>query len=231
MQPVLAFDVYGTLIDTQGVVVELERRLAQPDKAAEFARRWREKQLEYSFRFGLMGAYVNFAECTQKALVLTDRAMQTGLSDNDCDHLMAVYGELPAFDDVAGALGQLKEAGLRCVAFSNGTEEAMGALLGKAGVTAYMDDMVSVDRIKRFKPDPAVYAYLRSRLDTRPEHTWLISSNPFDVIGAKHAGLKSAWVRRRSDAPFDPWGIEPDMTVTGLDDLAKRMVSQAGTSA
>ncbi len=126
MQPVLAFDVYGTLIDTQGVVEELKHRLEDPDKALEFSRRWREKQLEYSFRFGLMGAYVNFAECTQKALVLTDRAMQTGLSDNDCDHLMAVYGELPAFDDVAGALGQLKEAGLRCVAFSNGTEEAMG---------------------------------------------------------------------------------------------------------
>ncbi len=59
MQPVLAFDVYGTLIDTQGVTVELERRLSDASKAGEFAKRWREKQLEYSFRHGLMGAYVN----------------------------------------------------------------------------------------------------------------------------------------------------------------------------
>ncbi|MFG6667218.1 haloacid dehalogenase type II [Halomonas sp. HNIBRBA4712] len=224
MQPVLAFDVYGTLIDTQGVVDELERRLKTPSSAQEFSRRWREKQLEYSFRFGLMGAYVDFAECTHKALLFTDRAMQAGLSENDCDHLMSVYAELPAFSEVGAALSQLKAAGVRCVAFSNGTEEAVGGLLSKAGLTGYMDDLVSVDTIKRFKPDPAVYAYLRTRLEARPEHTWLVSSNAFDVIGAKHAGLKSAWVRRRSDAPFDPWGIEPDMTVTDLEAFAQRLL-------
>lgn len=225
MQPILAFDVYGTLIDTQGVTEELERRLADASRAQEFARRWREKQLEYSFRFGLMGAYTSFAECTHKALIFTDRALQTGLTDNDCDHLMAIYAELPAFGEVLDALKELKEAGFRCVAFSNGTEEAVAGLLGRAGVTAWLDELISVDDIKRFKPDPAVYAYLRSRLDARPEHTWLVSSNAFDVIGAKHAGLKSAWVRRRSDAPFDPWGIEPDMTVTDLEALAARIMS------
>ncbi|KPQ26225.1 MAG: haloacid dehalogenase, type II [Halomonas sp. HL-48] len=225
MQPVLAFDVYGTLIDTQGVKVELERSLTEPDKAAEFARRWRDKQLEYSFRHGLMGAYVPFSQCTREALVFTDRALQTGLSDNDRDHLMAVYAELHAFPDVVPALDQLRDAGMRCVAFSNGTTDAVSALLKRAGVDQHMDDVVSVDDIKRFKPDPAVYAFLRTRLETRPEQTWLISSNPFDVIGATHAGLRSAWVRRHSDAPFDPWGVEPDMTVTDLESLAGRLLN------
>ena len=224
MQPVLAFDVYGTLIDTQGVTVELERRLSDVTKAGEFAKRWREKQLEYSFRHGLMGAYVSFTECTREALVFTDRALQTGLSDNDHDHLMAVYAELPAFPDVVPALDQLRDAGIRCVAFSNGTEEAVSQLLTRAGVRSHMDVVISVDEVKRFKPDPAVYAYLRTWLETRPENTWLISSNPFDVIGAAHAGLRSAWVRRHSDAPFDPWGIEPDVTVPELETLAERMM-------
>lgn len=224
MQPVIAFDVYGTLIDTQGVTVELERRLTQPEKATEFARRWRDKQLEYSFRHGLMGHYLPFSECTREALVFTDRALQTGLTDNDQDHLMAVYAELPAFPDVAPALDTLREAGIRCVAFSNGTADAVKTLLARAGVDKHMDDVISVDDIKRFKPDPAVYAYLRTRLETRPEQTWLISSNPFDVIGATHAGLRSAWIRRSSDAPFDPWGIEPDMTVADLEALAERLL-------
>ncbi|XKH59656.1 haloacid dehalogenase type II [Halomonas sediminis] len=225
MQPVIALDVYGTLIDTQGVTVELERRLKQPEKALEFARRWREKQLEYSFRRGLMGAYVPFSECTRDALLFTDRSMQTGLSENDHDHLMASYAELPAFADVAPALDKFHQAGMRCVAFSNGTREAVEKLLDRAGVKSHMDDIISVDEIKRFKPDPVVYAHLRDRLEARPEHTWLVSSNAFDVIGATHAGLRSAWVRRSPEAPFDPWAIEPSMTVADLEELADRVIA------
>ncbi len=86
MATVLAFDVYGTLIDTHGVVTELEERLGASGKAelaAEFSRRWRDKQLEYSFRRGLMGAYVAFSQCTREALEFTDRALQTRLADVD----------------------------------------------------------------------------------------------------------------------------------------------------
>ncbi|MCG6658143.1 haloacid dehalogenase type II [Halomonas campisalis] len=226
MATVLAFDVYGTLIDTHGVVTELEERLGKSGRqalAAEFSRRWREKQLEYSFRRGLMGAYVPFSQCTLEALAFTDRALQTQLSDVDRDHLMEVYGQLPAFPEAAEALSRLSRGGVRCVAFSNGTREAVEALLGQAGIREHFDEVVSVDDIKRFKPDPAVYAHLRQRLEVAPGDTWLISSNPFDVIGARHAGLHAAWVRRSPEAPFDPWGIEPDMTVADLDALAERL--------
>lgn len=226
MATVLTFDVYGTLIDTHGVVTELEERLGALGKgelAVEFSRRWRDKQLEYSFRRGLMGAYVPFGECTREALEFTDRALQTRLADVDKEHLMAVYARLPAFAEAAGALERLTRGGVRCVAFSNGTREAVEGLLDQAGIRGHFDGVVSVDEIKRFKPDPAVYAHLRNRLDVAPGDTWLISSNPFDVIGARHAGLHAAWVRRSLDAPFDPWAIEPDMTVPDLDALAERL--------
>jgi len=226
MPTVLAFDVYGTLIDTHGVVTELEARLSATGRgelAAEFSRRWRDKQLEYSFRRGLMGAYVPFGQCTREALEFTDRALQTRLADVDKEHLMAVYARLPAFAEASGALERLARAGVRCVAFSNGTGEAVEGLLTQAGLREHFDEVVSVDEVKRFKPDPAVYAHLRQRLEVAPGDTWLISSNPFDVIGARHAGLHAAWVRRSPEAPFDPWGVEPDMTVADLDALAERL--------
>ncbi|SFU44336.1 haloacid dehalogenase type II [Halomonas korlensis] len=226
MATVLAFDVYGTLIDTHGVVAELETRLATGGKAAlapEFSRRWRDKQLEYSFRRGLMGDYVDFSQCTREALEFTDRALQTRFSDADKDHLMATYARLPAFPDAAAALARFQEAGVTCVAFSNGSREAVEGLLSQAGIRERFDEVISVEEVKRFKPDPAVYAHLRNRLEVAPGDTWLVSSNPFDVIGARHAGLHAAWVRRSLDAPFDPWGIEPDMTVPDLDALAERL--------
>ncbi|QEM80788.1 haloacid dehalogenase type II [Halomonas binhaiensis] len=230
MATVLAFDVYGTLIDTHGVVTELENRLKAQSSgderetlAREFSRRWRDKQLEYSFRRSVMGAWVDFSECTQAALEFTDRVLQTGLSEGDKDHLMMAYDRLPAFEEVSTALERCHAAGLTCVAFSNGSRKAVEGLLQNAGVLERFDDVISVEEVKRFKPDPAVYAYLRSRLEVAPGDTWLISSNAFDVIGARHAGLHAAWVRRSLEAPFDPWGIEPDMTVTGLDDLADQL--------
>ncbi|RTR07091.1 haloacid dehalogenase type II [Halomonas nitroreducens] len=222
MAMVLAFDVYGTLIDTHGVVTELEQRLAaqgQSDLAPEFSRRWRDKQLEYSFRRGLMGAYVDFSQCTREALEYTDRALRTRLAEADKDHLMATYARLPAFPEAEVALARLAEAGVTCVAFSNGSHDAVAGLLGEAGLLERFDDIVSVEEVKRFKPDPAVYAHLRHRLEVAPGDTWLISSNAFDVIGARHAGLHAAWVRRLPEAPFDPWGIEPDLTVADLSGL------------
>ncbi|WP_129141838.1 haloacid dehalogenase type II [Modicisalibacter coralii] len=221
MKRVLAFDVYGTLIDTHGVVEELSRRLG--DGAEEFSRRWRDKQLEYAFRRGLMGAFADFSQCTREALEFVDRATGSRLSETDKERLMATYARLPAFDDVAPALERMAEARLTRVAFSNGSRTAVEGLLRQAGILERFDDLVSVEEIKRFKPDPAVYAYLHNRLESSPHETWLVSSNPFDVIGAKHAGLRAVWVRRSAEAPFDPWGDEPDLTVSSLDELAERL--------
>jgi len=65
--------------------------------------------------------------------------------------------------------------------------------------------------------------YLARRLGAETAETWLISSNPFDVIGAKSAGLKAVWIRRKPDAQFDPWEIEPDLIVPDLERLAERL--------
>ena len=62
----LAFDVYGTLIDTDGVVSRLREWIGS--QADVFSQTWRSKQLEYSFRRGLMRRYENFAVCTRQAL-------------------------------------------------------------------------------------------------------------------------------------------------------------------
>jgi len=51
------------------------------------------------------------------------------------------------------------------------------------------------------------------------EKIWLISSNPFDVIGARAAGLQAAWIRRSAASIYDPWGIDPTFTVATLTEL------------
>jgi 2-haloacid dehalogenase len=92
-------------------------------------------------------------------------------------------------------------------------------------VLSSFEAVVSVDDIKTFKPNPDVYDYLVSRGGSPCGETWLISANPFDVIGAKSAHLRAAWVKRSPEAVFDPWEFEPDIVISDLLELAARLES------
>ena len=214
MTTTLAFDVYGTLIDTHGVVVALENHVG--NKAPEFSRTWREKQLEYSFRRGLMQNYENFARCTSDALDYTSSYFKVSLSEKDKQELLDAYKVLPAFDDAKEGLERAKKSGFRMFAFSNGSADAVETLLTHAGIRDYFLGVVSVDEVKTFKPNPGVYCHFLRRAAATGADAWLISSNPFDVIGALSAGMRAAWVKRSPEALFDPWGIEPTLTVSTL---------------
>lgn len=213
----LAFDVYGTLIDP--FHMEDHLRAAFGERAREASELWRSKQLEYSFRRALMKKYRNFDVCTAQALHFVSEQMGVPLADKTLRELLAQYLKLPAYPDVPETLTRLAERGFKLVACSNGTENALQGLLEHAGVLSRFSGIVSVDRIRTFKPDPAVYEYLVAQMHASREMVWLISSNPFDVIGAKACGLRTVWVRRDLKRAFDPWKFEPDLTVHRLEEL------------
>jgi 2-haloacid dehalogenase len=222
MAVTLAFDVYGTLIDTHSVVQALRQLVGE--RAAEFSQAWRDKQLEYSFRRGLMQNYQSFALCTSQALDYTCTALNLPLSREHKQQLLETYRVLPAFPDAQQGLTQLQAAGVRLFAFSNGTAEAVETLLAKAGIREFFQGVVSVDDLKSFKPNPAVYAHFLRQAQANVGEAWMISGNPFDVLGALSAGMRAAWVKRSPTAVFDPWGIEPTVTVASLTELAGAIV-------
>ncbi len=221
MSVTLAFDVYGTLIDTHGVVYKLQK--VAGDKAQAFSQTWRDKQLEYSFRRGLMKNYQNFAVCTSHALDYTCRYYKITLIKEQKMELLDSYRALPAFDDVVDSLARLKAAGFRLYAFSNGSADTVETLLSAAGIRDFFLGIVSVDDLKSFKPDPAVYSHFIKKSEASISDTWLISSNPFDVIGAISAGMRAAWVQRSKEAIFDPWGVEPTLTIASLRELPEKI--------
>ena len=218
----LAFDIYGTLIDPHGVVDELAQHVGE--RAQEFSSIWRDKQLEYSFRRGLMGRYENFVVCTRQALDYTDTLLQTNLDESAKTALMQVYRVLPAFDDVPASLQALADAGFRMFGFSNGVADAVSGLLEHARIDQYFEGVVSVDAIKTFKPSPDVYRHFIDVAATDAEHCWLVSSNAFDVIGAVSAGMKAAWLQRSSAVVFDPWGIDATLVVNNLNELPQKII-------
>ncbi|MBQ0769517.1 MAG: haloacid dehalogenase type II [Bizionia sp.] len=222
MRYTLAFDVYGTLINTEAVLTSIEKLVGNVI-AAPFMDTWRDKQLEYSFRRGLMDAYTDFSVCTSNALDYACIKFNTNLSPDQREMLLNEYKTLPAFSDVTKGLEALKSAGHRLFAFSNGSKASVTTLLTTANILHYFEDVVSVEHVKMFKPSPIVYNYLLKTTTSEKSKTYLISSNNFDVIGATVFGMHSVWVKRSKEAIFDPWGVEPTIVIPKITDLAKKL--------
>ncbi|MBQ4833674.1 haloacid dehalogenase type II [Pseudoalteromonas sp. MMG010] len=225
MTTTLAFDVYGTLINTHGVLSLLENMLGDATTARAFSTTWREKQLEYSFRRGLMQNYIPFSKCTEHALEYSCLMHKRALSRTQKQQLLECYKTLPAFDDVATGLAKLKAHGYRLFAFSNGTRDAVNKLLEHAQIDHFFTAVVSADDIKTFKPNPGVYSHFLRQAQATGASTWLISSNPFDITGAISHGMRGGWIKRSDDAIFDPWEIQPSTIAADLCDLEHKLLA------
>ncbi len=220
--PTLLFDVYGTLVDPARMAEHVQSDVG--DRASAFATAWREKQVEYAFRRGLMQLYEPFSVCTSEAFDHTALTFHHVFTAERRRDLLDRYKTLPAFAEVETALRALGEAGHRLFAFSNGTAADVTAVLQNAAILSLMEGVVSVDDLRTFKPAPAVYAHARRAIGAWAEPCWLISSNAWDVIGARAAGLDAAWVKRSAGQVYDPWGIEPILCVASLSELTDRMI-------
>jgi 2-haloacid dehalogenase len=170
-----------------------------------------------------MRKYADFDVCTLQALHYVSSALGVALDEAEENALLDAYLHLPAFTDVPGGLAMLKRAGYRLVALTNGTLRSARAVLENAGISDYLEAVLSVESIATFKPDPAVYALLEKSTVATAEAAWLVSGNPFDVIGAKAAGLRAAWLRRDPQRVFDPWEFSPDVVVANLEELCERL--------
>lgn len=215
---VLAFDVYGTLIDTDGVLQIL--RSAIGEKAAAVMNIWRSKQLEYTFRRGLMRKYVDFGVCTKQALDFACRAADIELTEPQIDSLMRTYDTLPAYADAVNGLKAIADRPeIAKFAFSNGRKADVEQVLQNSGLLGFFEGVVSVEGAESFKPDPLVYGHLLSETGAVAGNAWLISGNSFDVIGAKAFGMMAIWLRRSMANIFDSWDFQPDAVVASMEEI------------
>lgn len=226
MSMTLAFDVYGTLIDPLGISEALEESLG--DGAARFAAAWREKQIEYLFRRGLGGDYEPFGICTAQAFDHTCLQLKEKFAPGVRNRILGKYTELPAYAGTTDALQQLRHAGFRCFAFSNGEPGDLETLLTNAGLRDSLEGIVSVHTTRSYKPDPDVYAHFLQAAQSAASGTWLVSGNPFDIIGAHNAGWNTAWLQRDPAQVFDPWGVTPHATISALAELEEVLPRRPG---
>ena len=212
---IVAFDMFGTLADTADVADELAP--ACGEQAADVAAAWRTRQLEYMFRVTAMGQFPPFADLTKWSLASALAEYGFSLPESEVGRLAGAYRRLRPYADARPALTALRKHGHAIVVLSVGPLAWLEELT--RSYRELIDDLVSAEQAGVYKPHPGIYRHLLTTRQAEPAATVLVSSNPFDLIGAGAVGLRTAWCKRRPSALFDPWGPPPDHVITGLADL------------
>jgi 2-haloacid dehalogenase len=208
MQPhACIFDAYGTLFDLHSIAPGLP----------ELSELWRRKQLEHTWLLALMERYKDFREVTETALRSSLRQLHIGATDERIQEFMRAYLSPAAFPEVRPALQNL--AGTPLAILSNGTAGMVEAAVANSGLAAFFTHIISVDRVRTYKPSPRVYALGPQILGIPSAEILFVSSNSWDAAGAKAFGYQVCWCNR-SGAPADDIGFAPDLVVSALDQIA-----------
>ncbi|NIK13020.1 haloacid dehalogenase type II [Alkalibacillus almallahensis] len=207
MTQTVVFDVYGTLFDVQSVQDQCESVF--PNKGSEISQVWREKQLQYMFLHELMGHDVQFDDITERALVYAVNSVGEDLTEESRRQLMTAYQQLTLYGETQSVLTYLREKGYQLAVFSNGTDNMLEGLLNGSGIHGDLDAVLSVDLAGHFKPTISSYQIVTDQLNVSNEEVLFVSSNGWDIAGAKNAGFQTAWINR-TDGPEEELGLSLD---------------------
>jgi 2-haloacid dehalogenase len=190
------FDAYGTLYDVQSLSRAVNA--AFPEHGDYITQVWRLKQLEYSWLRSLMGRYEDFLTVSRESLAYTLGTLGLTADDALLGRLLDAYGNLSLYAEAKDALAALTS--YRRAILSNGSPGMLNALVRNTGLDGYLDAVISVDANKVFKPHVRAYELVEERLNVRPDEVVFVSSNGFDVAGARSFGFKVARIERVTPA-------------------------------
>ena len=187
------FDAYGTLFDVNAACRELSKEVG--DNWEKLASLWRLRQVEYTWLRNSMDEYIDFWQITSDAL---DYAMETlGIENNELrEELLNLYLKLEAYPEVNDLLKKLKQRGLKTGILSNGSMKMLNSAVDNANIREYLDEILSVEDCKIYKPSSKVYDLVKIKMQIGKENVLFFSSNAWDMHAASNYGFKTIWVNR-----------------------------------
>jgi 2-haloacid dehalogenase len=218
---VAVLDVNETLSDLEPLRERFEDVGAQP----QLLETWFASTLRDGIALTASGEYAGFLDVGRAVLrTLLTPGQQLRLPlEEAAEHILSGLAALPVHPDVAPGLRSLREGGVRVATLTNGSAASAAALLERAGLSGVVERNLDVAAVGRWKPHPAPYQHACRTLGVAPSDAVLIAAHPWDVHGAKRAGLRGAWVDRHR-APYPGVFARPDVTAYDLPSLIARLL-------
>jgi 2-haloacid dehalogenase len=200
--PVVAFDVVGTLFSLDPV----GRRLSDAGLREGALNEWFGRFLRDAFALDRVGRYVPFRDVARGTLEVM--LAEQGQGPEKAAGVLQAFAELPAHPDVRPAFGQLRSAGIRIIALTNGGADTTQRLLAKAGLVDFVERTISIDEVRHWKPHREVYRHAARVVGVTATTLALVAAHAWDILGASRAGLTTGWVSREEKL-FHPAMAEP----------------------
>ncbi len=211
---VVLFDVNGTLTDPAGI--------GDPWDDPDIGLRALRGAVLSSMAGTITAQFVPFVEHLRDALALEAHA--AGLDPGKIDAALARAAALDPYPDAAPALDLLRDHGFTVAALTNSGAEGGTRTLESGGLRDRFDHVFGVDAVERFKPHPATYGHVVAALGVAPSAITMVAAHAWDLTGAQHAGLRTAWVSR-GEGVLARTGAVPDVQGPDLLAVARTLVA------
>jgi 2-haloacid dehalogenase len=222
---VCMFDQYGTVVDMQGGLVAIAAPFLQAKgwrgDANAFVTWWRRTHFENSMIDALLHrAHTPYREIGHRAVAhVMDRA-GIAYTRDDVSYLVSEIEKLKPFPEVPAALDKLRTRyGL--VVLSNGDPDMLETARQYHNIA--FDRVISVAEANSFKPHVATYRRAAELLGLKIDQILFVANHAFDCIGAKSAGMRTAFIDRRN-RPFGETPHQPDILLPSMTALADAIV-------
>ncbi|WP_445190982.1 haloacid dehalogenase type II [Sphingomonas sp. Tas61C01] len=210
---VLAFDVFGTVVDWRsGIAAQSARFLVaigRPEiDAAAFADAWRSRYIEVMASFRASGRVFEPLDVLHREML--EQALSAhgvdvaGLDPALLDDWNRAWHRLDPWLDAVAGLTRLRRD-FPIVTLTNGNIALMLAMARRAGLP--WDALLGAEVTRAYKPDPDAYLRVARILDVQPGELCLVASHHSDLAAARRCGLRTAYV----DRPMEYGGrVAPD---------------------
>jgi 2-haloacid dehalogenase len=222
---VCMFDQYGTVVDMQGGLVAIAtpflKEKGWKGNPNSFVTWWRRTHFEDSMIDALLHReHTPYREIGHRAVShVMDRA-KIRYTKDEVRYLVGEIEKLKPFPEVPEALAKLRTR-YKLVVLSNGDPDMLET--AKRYHKVPFDKVISVAEANSFKPHVATYTKAAEIVGLKPEQILFVANHAFDCIGAKSAGMRTAFIDRRS-RPFGESPHQPDILVPTMKDLADAIV-------
>ena len=221
---VCMFDQYGTVVDMQGGLTEIAapflKKKGWGGDPNSFVTWWRRVHFENSMIDALLQReHTPYREIGERAVAyVMDRAGIPYTAQEVCN-LVASIEMLKCFPEVPRALARLQTR-YKLAVLSNGDPDMLEAAKKYHGIP--FDKVISVAEANSFKPHLATYTQAAAIAGVDMDQVLFVANHAFDCIGAKSAGMRTAFVDRRN-RPFGGTPHQPDIRVLNMSELADLM--------